>query len=139
MDEPLGPRDLPLAWSRLPLLPRRLKPRGWKLALGTWRTATTAYAKGDLRVASERFLTVAEQLSGPQRGAARRVRITGRCLAYENAGRALVAARDDAGARALLKAAAEKDPDCQNSIALRISRIAREAPATVETASTSAP
>ena len=49
----------------------------------------------------------------------------GRCLAYENAGRALRVSGKPEEAKQLLQQAAEQDPGCRHSIALRISHINR--------------
>lgn len=129
-----APLDLPLIWSRLPLLPRSVRPRGWPEALNTWRTATTAYAAQRPREASKLFLGAAELLRGEEDPTAERVRTTGRCLAYENAGLTLRAAHDPAGAHALWAQLLEKDPACRSSLELRLSRLARDlAPAETST------
>lgn len=120
----------PLAWNRLPLLPSGLEPAGWRQALDTWETATVAYATGHFETAAQRFLIVAETLMPQQEevvkdGPAARVSSAGRCLAYENAARALRAGGQTAKALVLLKEAKGRDPACKHSLALRISRLDR--------------
>lgn len=128
-EAPLERLDLPLAWIRLPLLPSGVRPKSWQTALSQWNTATTAYARGDLDVASDGFLGVAETLNTDEAGTVGRVSATGRCLAYENAARALRSAGRPHRARALLKDAGAKDPGCKHSMALRLSRLNRVATA----------
>ncbi len=123
----LGPPALPLVWNRLPLLPPNVRPEGWSEAEARWATATRAYSRGELELASRTFLAAAEALSSTVAAkAALRVSITGRCLAYENAARALRAGGDLEGTRQLLESTAAADPACQNSLALRVSRLDAE-------------
>lgn len=93
--------------------------------MATWRTATTAYAQGEPEAASERFLEVAELLRTSAAGAEGRVSATGRCLAYENAGRALDAARKPERTRAVLTAASVADPACKHTLGVRLARLDR--------------
>jgi hypothetical protein len=136
-EAPVEPLDLPLAWTRLPLLPPGVQPAGWGAARAEWRTATVAYAAGDMARASRGFMAAASALRAEQEGEAEgRVASAGRCLAYENAARALEADRDRSGARALLEGAADEDPACRHTAAVRIARLenARTASASVRKA-----
>ena len=120
--------NLPLIWTRLPLLPPGLQPEGWAEATQAWATATTAFGLSQLDEASEFFLRAAAALrNNTGRNPAARVSTTGRCLAYENAGRALRAAGKSLEARVVLENAGESDPACKHSVALRISHITRSA------------
>ena len=117
---------LPLLWTRLPLLPPGLQPNGWSQAVRAWEAATSAYADRKLESASHLFMEVAAALRNSKNTSrAERVSITGRCLAYENAGRALHAAQQTEQAKSLLREAAQTDPACKHSVYLRISYIAR--------------
>lgn len=117
---------LPILWSRLPLLPPDLRPSGWTKATQAWKTAMSAYENRRFKAASRYFLESATALRDAKNpSSAERVSITGRCLAYENAGRALRAARQPQQAQILLETAARIDPACKHSVALRIAHIIR--------------
>ncbi len=82
--------------------------------------------------ASLYFLQAAETLRiAENRKRAERVSVTGRCLAYENAGRALRAGNHIIRAQAILQEAARIDPTCKHSVSIRIAHMIRTQTTTI--------
>lgn len=113
-------------WPRLPLLPEGADVPEYDAARLAWRTATTAYARGDAIGSADAFLDVASRLRRHDSPPIDRTFASGRCLAYENAGKALLNARAFALARARLEEIT--DPACAHSIAGTLEPIAAAQP-----------
>ena len=126
----VSPETWALAWPRLPLLPPGVRPAGWPQALERWEEAKRAFETADYERAASGFLAVAHVLdvrpSEPR--AARRVRATGRCLAYDNVARVYRAAGRPEQAREALAGPSEDDPACKHTIAQRLSRLEGDRP-----------
>ena len=101
----------PLRFPRLPALVGGSDEPRYQQALATWKTATTAYALGDTKIAGERFIAAATDLMtssvAPHGGAFR----AGRCAAYDNAASAYGEA-----ACPHLEELKAKDPGCVATI-----------------------
>ena len=107
-----------LAWNApLPLLPED-KPRSIRYRQATlrWRTATVAFARGQFPDAATRFLQVAHVLKTERPHPHASTFATARCLAYENAGRALSMLADQGAAHRKLLTATDDDPACPRAV-----------------------
>lgn len=119
-----------LAWSAgLPLLPED-KPRSIRYRQATlrWRTATVAFARGDFNDAADSFLSVVKVLRTARPHPHASTFAVARCLAYENAGRALSALNDVETARARLLAAIGDDAACPLTIRRTLSALVAPPP-----------
>ena len=117
--------DLALRWSQgLPVLPEvPPAPAEYGVAVGQWRTATTAFSIGAYDDAARDFLAVADTLMRPGAGPLDDTLRAGRCIAYENAASALEGARDPSTGVASLGAARTRDPGCRASITRILDRL----------------
>ncbi len=124
--DPATPARLPpwRGYRALPRLPDAAgTPDAYRAARTAWQTATTAYARGHATAAAESYLGAAAALSGGEPEPIARTFASGRCLAYESAGRAYAAARLFDSAEERLTAASRTDPACQSSIAGALNRL----------------
>ncbi len=119
-----------LAWEAgLPLLPED-KPRSIRYRQATlrWRTATVAFARGDFKSAADSFLGVVKVLRTARPHPHASTFAVARCLAYENAGRALSALGDIDAARTRLLAAIGDDAACPLTVRRTLSGLTASPP-----------
>jgi len=114
------PSEVPLLHQRMPsLIGTSTAVEHYGVALERWRTSTTAYARGDVGLATSGFVELAYGLLArrndpPEHAGAIRA---ARCLAYENVAAAWMNAGQPVAARYALRAASSRDADCEHSIA----------------------
>ncbi|MEL7367729.1 MAG: hypothetical protein AAFN74_02370 [Myxococcota bacterium] len=114
-----------LAWeASLPLLPED-KPRSirYQQAKLRWRTATVAFDRQAFDEAAENFLEVAKTLKSHRPHPHASTFATARCLAYENAGRALSQLEDIETGRSQLQSAVADDAACPYAIRRALSNL----------------
>ncbi len=107
-----------LAWDApLPLLPEDKPPSiRYQQANLRWRTATVAFSQGQFPEAADRFLKVAKVLTTHRPHPHASTFAVARCLAYQNAGRALANVGDRRAAWTKLEEAVADDPACPRTV-----------------------
>ena len=116
--DPNAPQPLGLAWgAALPLLPED-KPRSIRYRQATllWRTATVAFARGQFGAAAHNFFDVAKALQAERPHPHASTFAVARCLAYENASRALAYSPDRNAARQTWSEAVAEEAACPAAI-----------------------